>query len=499
MSIPSHDHAFSSMNAKIDPNRVVASIKDEVRSPEYKEVTVVQGDAADVFTPMQWPLFDDGKPVTTNAMGYEVGGYFRRHQEALRMAKAEADRQAEEERLAAERAAIAHAQEEVKEESPSVSVEELEAIRNAARSEGYTEGLSQGHEEGYQKGVEQGKVDGFTQGEQEGKDAGYQDGFKVGREEGYAQGQAAGIAAGSDIVTTQADRFRHLADMLANPIREMDEKVTDEVVYIISRLAKVVLKRELKGDVEFLKSGIERCYSLLPEAKQGAEILLNENDYALMVAAIGNDYMRSQGWDLKPSEEIEEGDIVVNTRSSSVQWRVNDRIDALISDFLSGSADAVSSARKEVIDGAPDYDEVPKKPIIPPRDLMNMSDRIAQNMAQMAPRPQFANEAERTLAAAMGQDVGDDMADPDAAEMKDAAMLDESNAAIQAQAQARAEAAAQAMAPMSTPSHSYDGNILSPEEQDAIHEAAMEQMPGEDDMMDEQVQIDTIPPGQMQG
>ena len=60
MSIPSHDHAFASMNAKIDPNRVVASIKDEVRSPEYKEVTVVQGDAADVFTPMQWPLVDDG-------------------------------------------------------------------------------------------------------------------------------------------------------------------------------------------------------------------------------------------------------------------------------------------------------------------------------------------------------------------------------------------------------------------------------------------------------
>lgn len=476
-----HDHAFSTMSANIDPSRVVASIKDPHRKNDYKEVTVVPGHEADGFTPMQWPLFDDGKPVTTNAMGYEVGGYFRRHQEALRMAKAEAERQAEEERLAAERAAIEAAQEEaVEPEAPSISLEELEAIRNAARNEGYTEGLNQGHEDGYQKGVEQGKVDGYAQGLQDGKQAGYQDGFKIGRDEGYSQGQSAGIAAGSDIVTTQADRFRHLADMLANPLREIDEKVTDEVVYIISRLAKVILKRELKGDVEFLKHSIEKCFTMLPEAKKGAEILLNENDYALMVAAIGNDYMRSQGWDLKPDSNIGEGDIVVNTKVSSVQWRVDDRVDALISDFLVGSADAVSSARKEVIEGAPDYDEVPKKALIPPRDLMDMSERIAQNMEQMAPKPQFANEAERTLAAAMGQDVGEEMEsfDPDAMELQSAAHRDEVNASVNAHTAA-------------------NGSILSAEAE-AQAAAQLNQALAPENEVAEAVDVQTLPPGQMQ-
>ncbi|MCI6863538.1 FliH/SctL family protein [Anaerobiospirillum succiniciproducens] len=416
------DHAFGSLNDKIDPNSVVESVKENIHPLTYKEATVMQGAATKGFTPMQWPLFDDGKPVSTNAMGYEVGGYFRRHQEALRLAKAEAERKAEEERLAAEQAAIEEAKRK-EEETPTISLEELEAIRNAARNEGYTEGLNKGHEEGYQKGVEQGKVDGYAQGLQEGKEAGYQDGFRVGRDDGYTKGQEAGLAAGSDIVTTQADRFRHLADMLANPLRELDEQVTDETVYIISRLAKVLLKRELIADADFLKGSIEKCFNMLPEAKKGAEILLSEDDYALMVASIGTDYMQSQGWDLKPSTSVKHGDVVVNTKVSSVQWRADDRIDALISAFLSGSADAVASARKEVIDGAPDFDEAPRKPVAPPRDLMGMSERIVENMQRMAPKPHFADEAERNLAAAMGQEIEDDI-DPDAAEVQAAASLE---------------------------------------------------------------------------
>lgn len=438
MAMVSND-AFGAVNVKIDPSRVVASIKENIHAQNYKEATVVQGDAANEFTPMQWPLFDDGKPVSTNAMGYEIGGYYRRHQEAMRLAKVKAEREAEEERLAAEQEAIALAQQAQAEaeqaQAPVITPEELEAIRNAARNEGYQEGLSQGHAEGYEKGFEQGKQDGIVQGATEGKQQGYDEGFRIGRDEGYTAGQEAGIAAGSDIVTTQADRFRHLADMLANPLREMDEQVTDETVYIISRLARVLLKREIKGDVEFLKNSIEKCFAMLPEAKKGAEIELSENDYALMVAAIGSDYMKSQGWNLKPSETMEDGDVLVNTKVSSAQWRVDDRIDALISDFLTGSADAVASARKEVIEGAPDYDAVPKKQIIPPRDLLGMSERIEQNMMQMAPKPNFTNEEERNLAQAMGLDVGDGDIDPDAAELARATMIDQHDAELNAQAQ----------------------------------------------------------------
>ena len=426
--------AFGSMNADIDPNRVITPIKDNNRGAEVKEINIVNGEAAQGFTPMQWPLFDDGKPITTNAIGYEIGGYFKRHQEALKAAQAEADRKAEEERLAAEKAAKEAEANEKKDQGPTVSVEELEAMRNAARNEGYAEGLNSGHEEGYQKGLEQGKSEGFAQGQQDGMSQGYEDGFRQGRDEGFAKGQEAGIASGNDIVTTQADRFRHLADMLATPLRELDEQVTDELVYLVSRLAKVLLKREIKGDTQFLKESIEKCISLLPEAKEGAEIMLSEGDYALMIATIGKDYMQAQNWRLTPMQNMQDGDVLVNTKTSSAQWRVDDRIDALISDFLAGSADAVSSARKESIPGCPDYDEAPKKALIPPRNIMDLSDRIAKNMAAMAPQPHFADtpeQGEAPMPSAAASSF-----DPDAAELNDATTRSQADAALAANATA---------------------------------------------------------------
>lgn len=437
---------MSLITSKVDASRVVAAIKDDNRTPEYREVSIVNGDEAQGFTPMQWPLFDDGKPVTTNAIGYEVGGYFKRHQEALKAAKAEADRKAEEERQAAEAAAkqaeSEAAAENEKEQVNAVSLEELEAIRNAAHNEGYAEGLNRGHEEGYQKGIEEGKSDGFNQGQQDGIAQGYQDGFRQGRDEGFTKGQEAGLASGTEIVTTQADRFRHLADMLAHPLRELDEKVTDELVYLVSRLVKVVIQREIKGDADFLKNGIERCISLLPEAKEGAEIMVSENDYALLIASIGKDYMQEQNWQVTPSSTVQDGDIVVNTKLSSAQWRINERIDALISDFLTGAADAVASARKESIEGCPEFDEEPKQKLIPPRDLLGMSERIAQNMASMAPEPPHFEPNAHMMGAqganglGAGTDAVDfgDAFDPDAAEIHDATLRSQTDEALAANA-----------------------------------------------------------------
>lgn len=425
-----HDHAFGTLESKIDPNKVVASLKKNIHAQEFKEVTIMDGDSAKDFTPMQWPLFDDGKPVSTNAMGYEIGGYFKRHQEAMRLAQIEAERKAEEERLAAEQQeAESKAQEEAKAKENTVSVEELEAIRNAARNEGYTEGMNIGHQEGYDKGLELGRTEGFEQGHQDGIEGGYQDGFRQGRDEGFAKGQEAGIASGSDMVTTQADRFRHLADMLANPLRELDETVTDEIVYLISRLTKVILKREIKGDAEWLKQSIEKAVSLLPEAKGGAEIKLAEDDYALMVAVIGREYMTQQKWNLSADSTLSEGDVVVNTKVGSVQWRLDDRIDSLLDEFLVGASEAVSSARQEVIEGAPDYDEAPKKPLAQPRDLFDMQERIERNLAEMAPGTPVMPDIDRPSTTALGSAEEFTGPDIDAAEIAAASRMDASNVA----------------------------------------------------------------------
>ena len=349
---------------------------------DQKVSTVTQAHQVGDYKVKQWPTLSDEEPEQTNALGISIAVMERRRKE-LALEKKEAQRRAE---LEAFKVAAQLAEDEVENATDEnmvmgVSLEELDKIRNDA----YEEGKTQGHEEGYKAGLEQGLVDGKTQGTeqgiQEGSQKGYQDGLAQGREEGFVKGHNEGIEAGQKIVLEQVEKFRFLADSLANPLREVDKEVTDEIAYIISRLVKVITHKEISNNPEFLKESIVKAIGILPNAQKGASIYLNPDDLAVVEASIGPDYIKSQNWILKESNDLEVGDIKVSNEQSEINWRVNDRVDALLEEFLTKVYPSVDSALREHIDGCPEYDELPKKPLAP-RNLDDISSSLKEKEIQ---------------------------------------------------------------------------------------------------------------------
>ncbi|MBQ3678059.1 MAG: hypothetical protein II929_00900 [Succinivibrio sp.] len=278
----------------------------------------------------------------------------------------------------------------------SITIEEVEKIR----SDAYEEGKSQGHDEGYQTGLEEGRTDGEKQGHEEGlekgKEEGYALGLEQGRAEGFEKGHDEGLESGQKVVLEQVERFRYLADSLANPLREVDKEVTDEIAYIISRLAKVIIQKEIASNADFLKKSIEHALSILPSSENPVSIYLSPDDYAVINAAIGSDYIKEQGWDLQESAKLDTGDIKVVNKNSEINWRINDRIDSLLDEFLSKVYPAVDSALRESIEGCPEYNELPKKTLAP-RNLDDISGALkskAEQQMQPAPKTESAAEAE---------------------------------------------------------------------------------------------------------
>ena len=159
------------------------------------------------------------------------------------------------------------------------------------------------------------------------------------------------------------ERFRFLADSLANPLREVDKTVTDEIAYMISRLVKVIVKKEIANNSDYLKDTIEKALTILPDSQKGATIFLSPEDYDVIRVAIGAEYVKSQNWDLRQDPQLEGGDLRVTNNSSEVNWKIDDRIDSLLNDFLTGVYPSVDSALRESIEGCPEYDELPKKPL----------------------------------------------------------------------------------------------------------------------------------------
>ncbi|MBQ9219969.1 FliH/SctL family protein [Succinivibrio sp.] len=383
------DVANASDIANEKPNRV------DIRY-DKKIATVTSASKVSNYKVKVWPTLSDDFVTGTNALGMNVE-MVERKRAFMRLEKKRNDYLEEvalildahkilEEEEAADRAAHG---------ITSITLEEVEKIRNDA----YEEGKSQGHDEGYQIGFDEGKTEGIKQGHEEGlaigKEEGYASGLEQGKADGFEKGHDEGLESGQKVVLEQVERFRFLADSLANPLREVDKEVTDEIAYIISRLAKVIIKKEIDTNAEFLKKSIEQAISILPSATKGVSIYLNPEDYAVINAAIGNDYIKEQGWDLKESDKLSPGDIRVVNDNSEINWRINDRIDSLLEDFLAKVYPNVDSALRESIDGCPEYNELPKKALAP-RNLNDISDVLkskAQTTASAEVTPSEPQEA----------------------------------------------------------------------------------------------------------
>ncbi len=356
----------------------IANTKDNRVDIRYdqKITTVTSAAKAGNYKVKVWPTLSDDLQTGTNALGMNIE-MVERKRALFRFEKKrneylnEVEQILEAHRIIDEEEANDLAATKI----TSITLEEVEKIR----SDAFEEGKSQGHDEGYQAGFEEGRADGVKKGIEEGilkgQDEGYAKGVELGRADGFDKGHDEGLESGQKVVLEQVERFRYLADSLANPLREVDKEVTDEIAYIISRLAKVIISKEIDKNAEFLQKSIEQAISILPVSQKGVTIYLNPEDYAVITAVIGNEYISSQGWDLKESADLALGDIKVENENCEVNWRINDRIDSLLDDFLSRVYPSVDSALRESIEGCPEYNEIPKKPLAP-RKLEDIKDSI---------------------------------------------------------------------------------------------------------------------------
>ncbi|MGN0909593.1 MAG: FliH/SctL family protein, partial [Succinivibrio sp.] len=359
--------------------------------PEYTDArydepvaAVIPSEKAGQYEVKQWPMLGEFSDGETNALGYP-SDYFEqrralaRQKKLIEQKKAEEARLEREERKRSEEAAKAGQEGAA---APALTAGQLDEIRAQAAKEGHDEGFAKGHEEGLKQGMAEGVKQGEQKGFAEGSAKGLEAGYAKGREEGFQKGRAEGLSQGEEVVLEQSERFRHLADALANPLREVDRDVTDRIVMMISKLAGAVIRREVRGDPGFLRATVERAVAALPDPEGGAEITMNPDDAALIEASAGREYMASQHWKIKVSQDLAPGDVTVSSGGSTVRSRLSERIDAICADFVDASSEAVESAAREEIPGSPAWDAKKEEPLDVPQDLKDLMEREARAQAQ---------------------------------------------------------------------------------------------------------------------
>ena len=210
-------------------------------------------------------------------------------------------------------------EEQPEEPTPSITAEEVEAIRQAA----WEEGLAEGRAAGFAKGLEEGKLEGLQQG--------HQAGLEQGREEGLAMGR--------DQVEQEIAHWQALAARLATPLSELDAAVEQQLISLVQQLARALIRHEAETSPKLLLEALKQGLALLPAAEQGVTLMLHPDDVARVEQAFGAEECARRHWRLQSDPTLSPGDLQLATELSSIDLTLAGRIDQLLRNFLRDNAD----------------------------------------------------------------------------------------------------------------------------------------------------------------
>ncbi|ASM50732.1 flagellar assembly protein FliH [Pseudoalteromonas espejiana DSM 9414] len=202
-------------------------------------------------------------------------------------------------------------------ELPSLTMAELERIRQDA----YEEGLKQGHEQGY--------IDGFEKGVGEGKEAGYKEGVELGKTQGQEDVKP--------LIEEQLTSLRSVLENLTTPLNKVDEQAEKHLVQLAVMLAEAIIYQEVKTSPDVILHTLKQSIDALNAEQEKVRIHLNPDDLALIKESYGEQTIADNNWQLIAEPTLERGGCEVKTQQSSLDMTLKTRVKETLDSFLHNS------------------------------------------------------------------------------------------------------------------------------------------------------------------
>jgi flagellar assembly protein FliH len=172
--------------------------------------------------------------------------------------------------------------------APMISEEELEAIREAARQQGYAEG----HEEGLATGHA----------------SGHEDGLELGRLEAAAE----------------LAHLQELATTFGHAVTEADEAIAADVLELALHLAKNMVRTAFVVRPELILPVVREAVDYLPTLQQPALLILNPEDALIVKGGIGHE-LEKTGWRIVEDAGVARGGCRIDTASNQIDAQIASR------------------------------------------------------------------------------------------------------------------------------------------------------------------------------
>ncbi|MBB6131999.1 flagellar assembly protein FliH [Massilia aurea] len=174
-------------------------------------------------------------------------------------------------------------------------------------------------------------ADGYRQGQREG----YEVGLDQGRADGIAQGKIEGLERGIDEGRTMAlESFEQLAKPVDAMLKSLKKLKTDlraaqrtEVVDLVGKIARQVIRAELALQPVQLLSLVEEALAVMPPSRDQVEVFMNPEELRRVLEL---DPKRAKKWTILPDPALDAGECRVRSGDHEVDAGCQGRLAAVM-------------------------------------------------------------------------------------------------------------------------------------------------------------------------
>ena len=150
------------------------------------------------------------------------------------------------------------------------------------------------------------------------------DGYDKGYAAGHAEGHADAIALGKEATDMELAPLRELAGNFSTALQDADQLISADVLELALQLAKGMLKQALQVKPELILPIVREAIEYLPVLQQPALLMLNPEDAKTVREGIGEELDKG-GWRVIEDAQIERGGCKIDTASNQIDAQASAR------------------------------------------------------------------------------------------------------------------------------------------------------------------------------
>ncbi|KQW96857.1 flagellar assembly protein FliH [Massilia sp. Root418] len=150
------------------------------------------------------------------------------------------------------------------------------------------------------------------------------DGYDKGYAAGHAEGHADAIALGKEATDLELAPLRELAGNFSTALQDADQLISADVLELALQLAKGMLKQSLQVKPELILPIVREAIEYLPVLQQPALLMLNPEDAKTVREGIGEELDKG-GWRVIEDAQIERGGCKIDTASNQIDAQASAR------------------------------------------------------------------------------------------------------------------------------------------------------------------------------